>query len=182
MNKIYALIGPHASGKTTILNALPRQDIAYITSYTTRPPRKREINSLEYKFVSKEDFFKLDLIEKITYQGEYYGITKTEMLDKLKNNESCILTTTLSGIKQLKKLFGTRLESIYIMIDYVTMVERMLSLGENNAMIQSQLEYAEKNQEFELFKAADHVIKNTGSLNISVSQLMAIMGLVVPKK
>lgn len=182
MNKIYAIIGPHASGKTTLLQALPKNKVAYIVSCTTRAPQKNENESREFQYVSKETFFKLDLIEKITYQGEYYGIAKNEMLDKIKNNNCCVLTTTLSGIKQLKKLFGSRLESIYLMIDYVTMVERMLALGENNAMIQAQLEYAEKNQEFELYKAADHVIKNTGSISTSLTQLMAIMGLMEPKK
>lgn len=181
MNKIYAIIGPHAAGKTTIISKLRTQGIPFIVSHTTRKPRSYEKDGREYYFVSKEDFFKLDLVEKVTYQGEYYGIAKNELLAKMQLSKINTVMVEQSGYKQLKKLLGERLESIYIMVDYVTMVERMLNDKETNDQIKKQLEYTETNGELENWKLTNHVVKNINNINITINQILAIMGLLARK-
>lgn len=181
MNKIYAIIGPHASGKTVLINKLRIMGIPYIISHTTRKPRSGERNAQDYFFVGKEEFFKLDLIEKATYQGEYYGITKMELLKKMQANPINIVMLEQNGFKQLKKFLGDRLESIYIMVDYVTMVERMLARNESNDMIKKNLEYAETNGEFMTWKITNHVVKNVNETNVAINQILALMGLLQPK-
>lgn len=181
MNKIYAIIGPHAAGKTAIISKLKTQGIPFIVSHTTRNPRPDEREGREYYFVSKEDFFKLDLVEKVTYQGEYYGIAKNELLNKMQSSKINTVMVEQSGYKQLKKLLGERLESIYIMVDYVTMVERMLNAKESNDQIKKQLEYTETNGELENWKLTNHVVKNINNINITINQILAIMGLLARK-
>lgn len=181
MNKIYAIIGPHAAGKTAIISKLRTQGIPFIVSHTTRKPRPDEREGREYYFVSKEDFFKLDLVEKVTYQGEYYGIAKSELLNKMQSSKINTVMVEQSGYKQLKKLLGERLESIYIMVDYVTMVERMLNAKESNDQIKKQLEYTETNGELENWKLTNHVVKNINNINITINQILAIMGLLARK-
>ncbi|WP_110954551.1 guanylate kinase [Anaerosinus massiliensis] len=177
MNKIYAIIGPHAAGKTTIIAKLKIQGIPSIVSHTTRKPRSNEKNGREYYFVNKEEFLKLDLVEKVTYQGDYYGITKSELLTKMQASKINTVMVEQNGYKQLKKLLGDRLESIYIMVDYVTMVERMLNQNEDNDQIKKQLEYTETNGELETWKITNHVVKNTGNITITINQILALMGL-----
>ena len=174
MAKIYALLGPHASGKSTILNILRKRGFSSITSHTTRAAKENEQNGVDYHFVSKDEFFKLDLVEKSTYQGEYYGIAKSEILGKMQKNRINFLLIDKNGFKQLKKLLSNRVESIYIMVDYVTMVERMLKRGESNVNIKKQLEYAETNGEFDNWKICDHVVKNVLDLDIAIRQIIAI--------
>lgn len=177
MNKIYAILGPHASGKTEIIKQLKARGISHIISYTTRRPKAAEKDGVDYHFVDKETFFKLDLVEKVTYQGEYYGIEKSELLTKMQKNMINIVLLEKNGYKQLKKLLGNRIESIYIMVDYVTMVERMLARQESNDMIKRQLEYSETNGEFDNWKITDHVVKNIKGLCVTVNQILALMGL-----
>ncbi len=174
MAKIYALLGPHASGKSTILNILRERGFSSIISHTTRTPKENEQNGVDYHFISKDEFFKLDLVEKSTYQGEYYGIAKSEILGKMQKNRINFLLIDKNGFKQLKKLLSNRVESIYIMVDYVTMVERMLKRGESNVNIKKQLEYAETNGEFDNWKICDHVVKNVLDLDIAIRQIIAI--------
>lgn len=181
MNKIYAFIGPHASGKTAIINKLRIMGIPYIISHTTRQPHAGEKHGQDYFFVTKEDFFKLDLVEKVTYKGQYYGITKSELLKQMQSSPVTTVMLEQNGCKQLKKLLGTRLESIYIMVDYVTMVERMLARNETNEEIKKNLEYAETNGEFSTWKITNHVIKNVSNLTTTVNQALALMGQLVPK-
>ena len=83
-NKLYALVGPHACGKSTIIQELIRRGVNYIPLYTTRSPDSYVHNPVSaakmYRFIEKEDFFKQDFLVKITYKGEYYGMMKQEIL------------------------------------------------------------------------------------------------------
>ena len=63
------------------------------------------------------------------------------------------------------------------MVDYVTLIDRMLHQGYTNDEIKYHLQYAENNKEFDSWKVATQVIKNTTTLPIAMSQLLAIMGL-----
>ena len=181
-NKIYAIIGPHASGKTMLIQHLKRLGLPYILSYTTRKPKADEKNGEDYHFVDKETFFKLDLIEKVTYRGEYYGLSKLELLKTLQTCNRSIILLEANGLKQLTKLLSERIESIYIMADYVTLVERMLMMKESNDDIKHNLEYAENNGEFETWKVTTHVVKNVLDPNIAVDQILSFMGLMDRKK
>lgn len=178
MNKIYAIIGPHASGKTILINKLRLLGIPYIISHTTRRIRPGEKDGHDYYFVSKEEFFKLDLIEKVTYQGEYYGISKMELLKKMQTSALNLVMVEQNGLKQLKKFLGDRIESIYIMADYVTLVERMLARNESNDIIKKHLAYADTNGEFMTWKVANHVVKNVNDLNVAINQILSLMGLI----
>lgn len=175
MTKIYAILGPHAAGKSTLLKLLKDRGFSSIVSHTTRKNSGNELDRIEYKFISKEDFLRLDLVEKSTYQGNYYGIEKNELLTKMQENKINFVLVDKNGLKQLKKLLSNRVESIYIMVDYVTMIERMLRRGESNANIKRQLEYAEANGEFDNWKICDHVVKNVLNIEISMRQILAII-------
>lgn len=181
MNKLYAIVGPHASGKSEILNKLRTIGIPCLISHTTRKPRKGETDFYDYYFVSPETFKTLSFAEKVMYQGEHYGISKNELIEKMKTSKILVTLVEQNGLIQLKKLLGSRLESIYIMVDYVTMVERMLMNNETDAEIKRQLEFCEKNGEFDIWKKTTHIVKNTGNINIAVNQILAIMELLVPK-
>nr|WP_092074519.1 GTPase [Dendrosporobacter quercicolus]NSL49089.1 guanylate kinase [Dendrosporobacter quercicolus DSM 1736]SDN00042.1 guanylate kinase [Dendrosporobacter quercicolus] len=180
MNKVFVIIGPPASGKTSIANRLASYGIPEMVSHTTRQPREGEINGESYYFVSKEEFAKMDLIERVNYSGQYYGLSKQEVLKKVKEQPLSIVVVERTGLEQLKKLLGERLESIYIMIDDTTIIDRMLNRGQSNETIQRRLEYAQKNGEFNHWQLTDYVVKNTKTIDSAVRQVMAIMGLSVP--
>ncbi len=183
-NKLYALVGPHASGKTSIIRELMKHGVNYIPLYTTRSPEAYSNNPVGaatmYRFMDKADFFKQDFLVKITYKGEYYGIMKEEILNALQAHKNNVIITDAQGAKQLSKLLKDSFESIYIMVDYVTLVERMLVMKHTNDEIKYHIEYAESNGEFDTWKTANYVVKNIISFESSVNQILAIMGLAVP--
>ena len=183
-NKLYALVGPHASGKSTIIQELIRRGVNYIPLYTTRSPDSYVHNPVSaakmYRFIEKTEFFKQDFLVKITYKGEYYGMMKQEILSGLQNHQNNVVISDVQGIKQLSKLLKDSFESIYIMVDYVTLVERMLRLKHNNDEIKYHIEYAESNGEFDTWKVATHVVKNIISFDTTMNQILAILGLTAP--
>lgn len=76
------LIGASASGKTTIAKYLTTNlgFKKFVTS-TTRLPRKGEINSIDYNFLTIDTFNKKkennEFIETTFYNENYYGTEKS---------------------------------------------------------------------------------------------------------
>lgn len=179
-NKVFALIGPHASGKSTLINKLIDMGVVYIPTYTTRTPTPLDRGTRTMNFMSKSAFFQGDWLVKVTYKGDYYGILKKDILEALRDHRVSVCMIDLNGIKQVRKLLKNNLETVFLMVDYVTLVDRMLRMGHTNTDMKYHLEYAETNGEFDNWKNSTHVIKNTGDVNRSLSQLLSIMGLTVP--
>ncbi len=176
-NKIYALIGPHACGKGDIIKRLASMGIHYIASYTTRPPVEFYTSVPIYHFISKEDFLQHDFLVKSTYKGDYYGFLKKDILDSLQEYPISVILVDTISLKQLSKLLKDSFESIFVMCDYVSLVERMLKLGHTNSEIKYHLEYAENNGEFDTWKVTTHIIKSLASEERMTAQALAIMGL-----
>ena len=187
-NRIYALVGPHAAGKATMASKLTAMGIHFIPTYTTYvfPDRGRsqQKSAHLYRSVSREQFNQLDLVVQFTHKGDSYGIRKNDILDSLKDHQISIMILEVNGIKQLSKLIKKKLATVYLMVDYLTLVDRMLHDGYTNDEIKYHLQYAENNKEFDSWKITDHVIKNTGDLNQTLAQLLSIIGLttVIPQK
>ena len=96
------LIGESASGKSTIEKILTEKyGYSKTVSYTTREPRKGEIDGIDYNFISPEDFTKKAnqnyFVEIGAYNGWLYG-TREEQYSK---NTVCVLTP--HGLRQIKK-------------------------------------------------------------------------------
>lgn len=176
-NKIVALVGPHASGKTMIIKQLASMGINYIPVYTTRNIEEAGMDRDIYHYMDKLEFFKQDFITKCTYKGEYYGTLKNDILNGLHTYPISLTILTASGVKQLSNLLKGSFETVYIMSDYVTLVERMLRLGHTNDEMKSHLDYGEANHEFDGWKTATHVVKNNSDPQKTVNQIMTILGL-----
>ena len=176
-NKIYAIIGPHGSGKNSICEALMDLGVPYVKTSTNRSPTALDEDCRTVNFLSDTAFLKGDWIVKTHYKGAYYGIDKKEMLLSLRDHRISICKMDLNGVKQVRKMLNTALETIYIMSDYITLVDRMLKMGHTNDEMKYHLEYAEKNGEFETYKHVNYVVKNTSTLQVAINQVLAIMGL-----
>lgn len=189
-NKIYALVGPHASGKATLASHLMSMGIHFIPTYTTYvfPERGKTHQKSEsahlYRSVSREEFNSLDLVVQFTHKGDAFGIRKDDILNSLKDHQISVMILEANGIKQLNKLIKKKLATVYLMVDYVALIDRMLNTGHTNEEIKYHLQYAENNKEFDTWKIATYVIKNTGTPEMALVQLLSIMGLttVVPQK
>ncbi len=183
-NKVYALIGPHASGKSTIALELMRFGVHYIPLYTTRLPESCVRDPMEsarlFRFLPKEEFAKQDFLVKSTYKSEYYGLMKKDILDALQTHGASVVLIDPQSIKRLSTLLKENVEFICIMADYITLVERMLRMRYTNNEIKYHIEYAENNGEFDTWKYATHIVKNILTLDRAMNQILAILGLTQP--
>ena len=128
--KVIGIVGPSGSGKDTVAQSLmahyPDKFHNIITT-TTRPKRSYEINGVDYHFVSQEDFFKQELLEKTEFRGWYYG-TSTESLDVNKVNMGVF---NPSAIQQLYTLDTIDLIVIKLIVSDKTRLIRQLNREHN---------------------------------------------------
>ena len=177
-HRIFALIGPHASGKASIVSKLVSVGINYIPLYTTANYHGRNQKAKFFLHMEPEEFSAEQFIIKVTYKDERYGIKRDDLLSALSQHELSVMILPAHGILQMKKLIKTNLVTVFLMCDYVTLVDRMLKMRHTNDEIKYHLQYAESNKEFDGWKQTNFVIKNSGDIDLAMKQLLALMGLV----
>ena len=179
-NKVYALLGSHASGKSSMISQLVSMGLHYIPTVTTkyfddRYAYKRKL----FETVKPDAYAQEKFIVNSQYQGSSFGVRRTDVLDSYQEHKiSIMLMMNSDGIKQLSKFINQDLVTIFLMINEEIFIERMLRAGCSNDEIKYFVEYADANKEFDQWKDVNFVIKNTASPRIALEQILAIMGLV----
>ena len=103
MYKVIALFGESGAGKDRILNELlfDQPLVHAIISYTTRPPRERELNGIDYYFIAEDEFLekidKGEFVEYTCFNGWYYGTRA----DDLREDKINIGVFNIQGISSL---------------------------------------------------------------------------------
>lgn len=108
MPTIVVIAGPSGSGKTVLSNKLKEQhNFAELVSATTRDKREGEIDGVDYNFFTEEKFLELDsqggLIEKVNYNGKYYGIPKVEAEKAELLGKNSVVVTEPVGVKNVER-------------------------------------------------------------------------------
>lgn len=179
-NKVYAFLGPHASGKASMVSQLVSMGLHYIPTVTTkyfddRYAYKRKL----FQTVKPDAYAQEKLIINSSYQGSSFGLRRNDVLDSYQQHKiSIMLMMTPDGIRQLSKFINQDLVTIFLMINEEVFIERMLRAGCSNDEIKYFVEYADANKEFEHWKDVNFVVKNTASPRVALEQILAIMGLV----
>ncbi len=122
MDKIIIFSAPSGSGKSSIIHYLLEKNnqLEFSISATSRKPRGEERNGIDYYFLSPEEFKeKINRDEFVEYEEVYtdtfYGTLKKE-IDRIHANGKCVVfdVDVLGGIN-LKKIFGNKAISIFVM-------------------------------------------------------------------
>ena len=178
-NTVYAFLGPMCSGKSTMVSQLMSMGIHYVPSITTKVfEDKFAYKRRLFRTVSKDDYNAEKLVVSSNSQGSTFGLRKDELLDSYRQHRvSVIILMNTDGIKQLTKFINQDLVTIYLMVNDEVFIERLLRAGCSNEEINYYMEYAESNKEFEKWKQANYVVKNTSSPRTALEQILSIMGL-----
>ena len=101
------LSSPSGAGKTTLVNLLSKQYKFEISiSHTTRKSRLNEIPNKDYFFVNDEVFKRLinneEFLEYAKVFNNYYGTTRTPVIDKLNKKQNILFDIDWQGADQIK--------------------------------------------------------------------------------
>ena len=103
------LSSPSGAGKTTLVNLLSKLDNFEISiSHTTRQPRPGEVPNKDYFFVNDVEFKRLinnqEFLEYAKVFNNYYGTTRTPVIDKLNKGKNVLFDIDWQGADQIKNI------------------------------------------------------------------------------
>ncbi len=104
---IFIISAPSGTGKTTILkeimNIVP--NLAFSVSHTTRTPRGREQDGVDYHFVDVEKFTRMrdegEFLEWARVHDNFYGTSRTAVEGQLGLGFDVFLDIDIQGMKQI---------------------------------------------------------------------------------
>ena len=101
------LSSPSGAGKTTLVNLLSKKNSFFISiSHTTRKPRPSEKEGKDYFFVNDDEFQRLikndEFLEYAKVFKNFYGTTRTPIIQKLEKNQNVIFDIDWQGADQIK--------------------------------------------------------------------------------
>lgn len=133
MGKIIIFSAPSGSGKTTIVKELLKSytDFEFSISATSRQPRGNEQHGVDYYFLSSDEFRqKVDedaFVEwEEVYAGTCYGTLKSEMERIWAKGHVILFDVDVLGGINLKRIFGERALSLFIMPPSIEELRRRL--------------------------------------------------------
>jgi len=150
--RLIVVSGPSGVGKDTVISEylkLHPEDILSI-SMTSRPKRDYEVDGVHYYFRTKEGFEeeikKGNLLEYATYNGNYYGTPKSEVLKRLEDGINVILVIEVQGARNIKNMLGKDVLLIFVLPPSIEELrERLINRGTDSIeIINERLAIAER--------------------------------------
>ena len=147
--KLFVITAPSGAGKTSLIEALMRDDrsLKESISYTTRAPRPGEKNGVDYHFVDEPTFRKMqsrgEFLESAEVHGNHYGTAKQVILEAVKRGDDLILEIDWQGAQQVRRLYPECV-GIFILPPSIEELERrMRARGQDaDAVIRRRLDNA----------------------------------------
>lgn len=132
--KIIIISAPSGCGKSTIINAILAQgdiDMQFSVSATNRSPREGEKHGVNYFFLTDEEFqtaIEQDAFveHEEVYPGRFYGTLKSEVERICSAGHNVVLDIDVKGGVNVKRMYGNRAISIFIMPPSVEELRRRL--------------------------------------------------------
>ncbi|MEI6277573.1 MAG: guanylate kinase [Prolixibacteraceae bacterium] len=131
--KMIIFSAPSGAGKTTIVRHLlsKRPDFAFSVSATSRKPRGKEVDGVDYFFLTADQFkAKINNNEFLEWQEVYpdnfYGSLKNEVDKILASGKNILFDVDVVGGSNIKKIYGDRALALFIQPPSITELEKRL--------------------------------------------------------
>ncbi len=174
-----AISAPSGAGKTTLCKRLLQSSPSFIfsVSFTTRHPRKNEIEGVDYYFVSREEFQKMvdarKFVEWAEVHGQLYG-TSANLLNKaIEAEKDVVLEVDVKGGTQIKKNYPQAVLVFLLPPSWQELEKRLRSRRtEDYERVKERIKQAKK--EIDYAPYYDYLIIND-DINRALDDLIAII-------
>ena len=162
------LSGPSGVGKGTVRKYIMsnfKLDLSYSISMTTRAKRDKEVDGVDYYFVSKEEFQRNidedNFLEWEEFVGNRYGTPKDKVEELRNQGKHILLEIEINGAQEvLRKINDDRVISFFLMPPSLDALEARIRRRktESEDIIQERLQKGVK--EMGMTEQYDHIIIN----------------------
>ena len=167
MGKVVIFSAPSGSGKTTIVRRLLERynQFEFSISATSRAPRGEERDGVDYYFLSPEAFAQKVQEEAFVeweevYAGTSYGTLKSEVERIWAKGNVILFDVDVMGGINLKRIFGEKACSIFIMPPSIEELRRRLIGRATDTMEVIEKRVAKAAFEIEKAPQFDHTVVN----------------------
>ena len=167
IGKCIIFSAPSGAGKTTIVHALlnAMDNLAFSVSACSRPPRGKEIDGKDYRFLSVETF--KEKIEQNAfveweevYSDMYYGTLKSEIERIWAMGKTVVFDVDVIGGLNLKKIFRQQALAVFIQPPSLKVLEERLRYRQTDSEEKIQLRLAKSIHELKSATDFDVIIEN----------------------
>ncbi|MCL4079695.1 guanylate kinase [Coriobacteriia bacterium Es71-Z0120] len=163
--RLLIISGPSGAGKGTLVDRLvERVPEAWVSvSATTRPPRPGEVDGVDYRFVSPEEFDRLvkagEFLEWAEVHGNRYGTLRSDVEKKIAEGRLVVLEIDPQGAQQVRRLVDDAVCVFVVAPSFEELERRIRKRGaESDEEIAARLKTAER--ELALVGTYDYVVQN----------------------
>ena len=148
---LFIVSAPSGAGKTTLCRAVLAHfgDIYYSVSHTTRPPRGRERDGVDYFFIPKAEFLRGieegRWAEWAEVHDNFYGTSREMLESRLAQGQDILLDIDVQGMAQIVRRYPESVTVFIMPPSMAALKSRMESRGTDApAVIEKRLGNAEK--------------------------------------
>ena len=175
---ILVISAPSGAGKTTLTKRiLQTSSFVYSVSFTTRPPRKNEIEGVDYYFISPEEFQEMieeeKFIEWARVHGQLYGTSISLLDNAIETRKDVVLEVDVKGGIEIKEKYP-RAVLIFLLPPSWQELEKRLSRRDTEVRekIRERVEQARK--EITYAPSYDYLVVND-DINRALSDILSIV-------
>lgn len=176
---LFVVSSPSGGGKGTLIHRVLNSvsGLGYSVSYTTRAPRSREVDGVDYCFVSTEKFEELvaadEFLEWARVHGNLYGTSRAQVVREIGERRDIILEVDVQGAASVRKLLGDSVSIFIVPPSFEVLRQRLVARG-TDSPVELELRLRTAPVELRQYVTFDYVIVND-DLERAGAQLASIV-------
>lgn len=175
---LYIISAPSGAGKTSLVSKLIELDKSIVVSVscTTRAQRPGEENGINYYFLNNEEFAERvaqgDFLEHAQVFDHFYGTSKSNVENQLKQGKDVILEIDWQGAQQVRKLMPEACSIFILPPSKEALHKRLTGRGtDSKAIIERRMEDAIS--EMSHYHEFDYIVINN-KFEVALQELKTI--------
>jgi guanylate kinase len=179
VGRLFILSAASGTGKTSLANALIESvpNIEFSVSHTTRAPRPGEKYGVHYYFVGREEFEMMvaagQFLEHAQVFDNYYGTSRPQVEQRLKQGKSVILDIDWQGARSIKTRMPEAVSIFILPPSRAALEERLIKRGQDSPEVIAR-RMRDAVSEMRHYKEFDHVVVND-DFEAALADLKAII-------
>jgi guanylate kinase len=165
MSCVFIISAPSGSGKSTLVKRLmaSAKNLIFSVSYTTRAPRRTEVDGQDYNFITREEFETRiangEFLEQAQVFGNYYGTHRAILERGRIEGKDVVLDIDVQGARQLKEKIPDAVSVFILAPSRNELAKRLRARSEDSEeVIRRRLGGAA--QEIQDYRLYDYVLVN----------------------